>query len=268
MFRDIIGLVAWHWFWGMSVYVWTRYRINYIYLFEFDPRNVDTRGARRGRPSVRPFDLAVALTRCGALQWKFSTMPWTRHWCASSACSCTIRSVSVAPARSNAEVGPLSHKSQTPLSYPVLPPLCVLQAVNDKFLALIPPLWYPTFLILYTIKRLIFPLRTRLPLWTAIKHVAMAPFITPTFFVTCVGDVFTSMVKVFQDLLFAVCFLAYGDFLLSDDLLDTEPHGRLPQAWTHTFWYCSYVSKQVSTLICKNAPGHNFYYRSKSLVTL
>lgn len=24
------------------MYVWSRYRINYIYLFEFDPRNVDT----------------------------------------------------------------------------------------------------------------------------------------------------------------------------------------------------------------------------------
>ena len=182
--------------------------VNYIYLFEFEfnPRNVDTPGARRGRPSSRPFDLAVALTRCGALQWTFSTLPWTRRWCASSACSCTTRSVSVAPTWSDAEVGPLSHKSWTPLSYPVLPPLSVLQAVNDKFLALIPPLWYPTFLILYTIKRLIFPLRTRLPLWTAIKHVAMAPFITPTFFVTYVGDVF-SMVKVFQDLLFAVCLL-------------------------------------------------------------
>ena len=42
VFRGCFGLVAWHWFWGMSVYVWTRYRINYIYLFEFDPRNVDT----------------------------------------------------------------------------------------------------------------------------------------------------------------------------------------------------------------------------------
>ena len=37
-----VQLVAWHWFWGMSVYIWTRYRINYIYLCEFDPRNVDT----------------------------------------------------------------------------------------------------------------------------------------------------------------------------------------------------------------------------------
>ena len=42
VFRGRFGLVAWHWFWGMSVYVWTRYRINYIYLFKFDPRNVDT----------------------------------------------------------------------------------------------------------------------------------------------------------------------------------------------------------------------------------
>ena len=29
-------------FWGTAVYVWTRFRINYIYLFDFDPRNVDT----------------------------------------------------------------------------------------------------------------------------------------------------------------------------------------------------------------------------------
>lgn len=42
VFRGCFGLVAWHWFWGMSVYVWTRHRVNYIYLFEFDPRNVDT----------------------------------------------------------------------------------------------------------------------------------------------------------------------------------------------------------------------------------
>ena len=42
VFRACFGLLAWHWFWGMSVYVWSRYRINYIYLFEFDPRNIDT----------------------------------------------------------------------------------------------------------------------------------------------------------------------------------------------------------------------------------
>ena len=42
VFRACFGLLAWHWFWGIQVYVWTRYRINYIYLFDFDPRNVDT----------------------------------------------------------------------------------------------------------------------------------------------------------------------------------------------------------------------------------
>jgi hypothetical protein len=41
VFRGCFGLVVWHWFWGMSVYVWRRYRINYIYLFKFNPRNVD-----------------------------------------------------------------------------------------------------------------------------------------------------------------------------------------------------------------------------------
>ncbi len=30
------------WFWGCSVYVWTRYRINYIYLFDFNPRIVSS----------------------------------------------------------------------------------------------------------------------------------------------------------------------------------------------------------------------------------
>jgi hypothetical protein len=27
-----------HWAWGASVLVWTRSRINFIYLFELDPR--------------------------------------------------------------------------------------------------------------------------------------------------------------------------------------------------------------------------------------
>jgi len=26
----------------LSVYIWSRYRVNYIFLFDFDPRNVDT----------------------------------------------------------------------------------------------------------------------------------------------------------------------------------------------------------------------------------
>ena len=42
VFRCFGCLVLLHWFWGMSVFIWTRYRINYIYLFEFNPRHVRT----------------------------------------------------------------------------------------------------------------------------------------------------------------------------------------------------------------------------------
>lgn len=69
----------------------------------------------------------------------------------------------------------------------------------------------------------------RKPLWIAIKQVVMAPFVSPTFFLTYVGDVFTSMIKVFQDLLWTVCFVASGDFLLTDP----DP----PHAWMDQFWY-------------------------------
>ncbi len=42
VFRGCGGLLLLQWFWGCSVYVWTRYRINYIYLFDFNPRIVSS----------------------------------------------------------------------------------------------------------------------------------------------------------------------------------------------------------------------------------
>lgn len=42
VFRCLGCLILLHWFWGASVFVWSRYRINYIYLFEFNPRLVRT----------------------------------------------------------------------------------------------------------------------------------------------------------------------------------------------------------------------------------
>ena len=42
VFRGCGGLVLLHWLWGVSVYIWTRHRINYIYLFDFNPRIVDS----------------------------------------------------------------------------------------------------------------------------------------------------------------------------------------------------------------------------------
>lgn len=98
----------------------------------------------------------------------------------------------------------------------------------------IPPRAYPTFLIFYTVKCLIFPWKLRKPLWIAIKQVILAPFVSPTFFLTYVGDVFTSMVKVFQDILWTICFVAYGDFLLPEVEHEKSDHVH---TWTQKFWY-------------------------------
>ena len=132
VFRGCFGLLAWHWFWGLSVFVWTRYRINYIYLFEFDPRNVDT--------PIDIFNDAVDETLVFLV--------------------CML----------------LYYKTQSD---------------DQLFPNLIPPGAYPVFLILYSIKCLIFPWKMRKPLWISIRKVLMASFVSPTFFLTFVGDVFT-----------------------------------------------------------------------------
>ncbi len=42
VFRACGGILLLQWFWGSSVFIWTRYRINYIYLFDFNPKIVAT----------------------------------------------------------------------------------------------------------------------------------------------------------------------------------------------------------------------------------
>ena len=42
VFRACGGILLLQWFWGTSVFIWTRYRINYIYLFDFNPKIVAT----------------------------------------------------------------------------------------------------------------------------------------------------------------------------------------------------------------------------------
>jgi hypothetical protein len=37
-FCAMAGLLSVHWSWGLQVLVWTRFRINYVYIFELDPR--------------------------------------------------------------------------------------------------------------------------------------------------------------------------------------------------------------------------------------
>jgi hypothetical protein len=40
VFRACGGILLLQWFWGCSVFIWTRFRVNYIYLFDFNPRIV------------------------------------------------------------------------------------------------------------------------------------------------------------------------------------------------------------------------------------
>eukprot|EP00980_Cylindrotheca_fusiformis_P027873 scaffold22560_cov135-Cylindrotheca_fusiformis.AAC.84 len=42
VFRACGGILILQWFWGCSVFIWSRYRVNYIYLFDLDPRIVSS----------------------------------------------------------------------------------------------------------------------------------------------------------------------------------------------------------------------------------
>mmetsp|Transcript_47140 Transcript_47140/g.87573 ORF Transcript_47140/g.87573 Transcript_47140/m.87573 type:complete len:581 (-) Transcript_47140:544-2286(-) len=172
VFRACGGLLLLHWFWGVSVYVWTRFRVNYIFLFDFDPRIVDT-PMNIFNESV---DETLVFFICMLLYYKSG-------------------------AHDMPEV--------------------------------IPAGGYPFLLVLYTCKKLIFPWKTRAPMWRAIWEVVSAPLYSPKFFHTYVGDIFTSMVKVFQDILWTLCFVFSGDFLRPEDLKDD----LTPHPWQHAFWY-------------------------------
>ena len=99
---------------------------------------------------------------------------------------------------------------------------------------------YPLFLVLYTIKCLIFPLKTRKSMWKAIVSVVSSPITSPSFIHTYIADVFTSMVKVFQDIAWTTCFIASGDFLVGEhkpDSADDDVHYSIPTLWHEKLWY-------------------------------
>ena len=91
---------------------------------------------------------------------------------------------------------------------------------------------YPFVLVVYTVLQLIFPLRTRVPMWKSMWAVITSPSTSPSFYHGYVGDIFTSMVKVFQDIAWTTCFVASGDWLISEDLKEASRH-----QWSRTFWY-------------------------------
>lgn len=171
VFRACGGLLLLQWFWGCSVFIWTRYRVNYIYLFDFDPRIVST-----------PFGIFNEAVD--------NTLFFL--WCM----------------------------------------LLYYKAGAHDIPEIVPSGAFPMILVMYTIGQLIFPLRTRVPMWKSIWSVISAPSTSPSFYHGYVGDIFTSMVKVFQDIAWTICFLLSGDWLIPEDLEEATRH-----EWSHSFWY-------------------------------
>lgn len=171
VFRAVGGLLLLQWFWGCSVWVWSRFRVNYIFLFDFNPTVVAT--------PLAIFDEAVD----NSLAFLVGML--------------------------------LYYKAGA-------------HDVPGDFPAGI----FPLLLVIYTTYRLIFPLRVRGPMWVSIWEVITSPMTSPTFFHGYVGDIFTSMVKVFQDLAWTACFVLTGDWMISEDLEESHVH-----LWSKSTWY-------------------------------
>lgn len=171
VFRACGGLLLLQWFWGMSKWIWSRYRVNYIYLFDFNPHIVDT--------PLMIFDEAVDNTliflTCMLLYYKAG-----------------------------------------------------VHDIPGNFPAGV----FPFILVVVTIYKLIFPLRTRGPMWHSIWLVVTAPMTSPSFYHGYVGDIFTSMVKVFQDMAWTAFFILSGDWLISEDVAASLKH-----KWSSRMWY-------------------------------
>jgi xenotropic and polytropic retrovirus receptor 1 len=182
VFRGCGGLIVLQWCWGFSVWVWSRYRVNYIYLFDFNPSVVAS--------PLAIFNEAVDNTLVYMI--------------------CTL----------------LYYKAGA-------------HDIPGSFPAGI----FPFILVMYTIYNLIFPLRSRCPMWEAIWHVITAPMHSPTFFHGYVGDIFTSLVKVFQDLAWTIFFVLSGDWLISEDLKASAKHH-----WAKSHWYSNILIPLLTLL--------------------
>ena len=156
IFRACGGLLLFQWYWACSVFVWTRYRINYIFLFDIIPSTAS-----------EAFDLFRAAVD--------STLIF------------------------------------------MLLMLLYYKAGAHAIPHVIPTEMYPLILMLVTLYKLFFPLRKRHPMWQTVYKVLTSGVRTPTFFHTFIGDFFTSMVKVFQDIVWSICWLLAGSFLATED---------------------------------------------------
>lgn len=182
IYRACGGLLMLQWCWGVSVWVWSRYRINYIYLFDFNSSIVAS--------PLSIFNEAVDNTLfyliCALLYYKAGAhdIPWS-----------------------------------------------------------FPAGVFPVILLLYTAYQLVFPIRVRGPMWETVWQVITAPMTSPSFFHGYVGDIFTSMVKIFQDLVWSIFFVVSGDWLISEDLPASAYH-----SWLRSTWYTNVLIPLVTLL--------------------
>eukprot|EP00522_Entomoneis_paludosa_P006853 CAMPEP_0172440198 /NCGR_PEP_ID=MMETSP1065-20121228/911_1 /TAXON_ID=265537 /ORGANISM="Amphiprora paludosa, Strain CCMP125" /LENGTH=924 /DNA_ID=CAMNT_0013188983 /DNA_START=235 /DNA_END=3009 /DNA_ORIENTATION=- len=183
VFRACGGLLTLQWFWGMSTWVWSRYRINYIYLFDFDPRIVSS--------PLSIFNSAVDNT----------------------------------------------------LVFLICMLLYYKAGAHDMPGDDIPAGVFPFLLVMYTILQLILPLRTRIPMWLSIWRLVTAPISSPSFYDGYVGDIFTSLVKVFQDMAWTTCWILAGDFMIPED---SPASGKF--RWSKSFAY-RHVAIPLLTLL-------------------
>ncbi len=179
IFRACGGLLLLQWYWGCSVFIWTRYRINYIFLFDFIPKTIST-----------SFDIF-----CAAVDNTLIFMLLTLLYYKAGA-----------------------HEIPDIISADV----------------------YPLILILITTYKLIFPIAQRRLMWHTVYKVVTAPLHSPTFFHTYVGDIFTSMVKVFQDIVWSIAWLSAGSFV--------KPGDTSEENCCHGFWFKKILIPLVTML--------------------
>lgn len=83
------------------------------------------------------------------------------------------------------------------------------------------------------------------PMWRAVGAIVLSPLTAPSFFQVYTADVFTSMIKIFQDIVWTCCFFFSGDFLI----LEVEKDGTSShKEWQKTFWYNSILIPLVCLL--------------------
>jgi hypothetical protein len=70
-------------------------------------------------------------------------------------------------------------------------------------------------------------------MWEAVWGVITAPLHSPSFFHGYVGDIFTSMVKVFQDIAWTLCWVFSGAFTVREDM----KKGTTDFDWPSSHWY-------------------------------